>query len=185
MLRTRPAALVMVSLVIALATPHLNAQAPAGRRAVAQPTARFGLAGGLSVPAGDLGADAGLGLAVGLRAETPLRDARWALRGDLNWDRYDGSGVVNAYSYASLAGNLVHRERVSGLYQYGGLGIFSSRMRFVSGNDRRDSNLGMQAGVGFTWNRLSPRWFTEFGLTSAFTSGRSIVWFPLRAGFWF
>lgn len=168
-------------------TGRADAQAPASRRtaAPASTPVRFALAGGLSLPAGDLGADADLGVALGARAEGRLRDPRWGLRGDLSWDRYDGHSAVNAFSYVALAGNLVHYGSAGRVYQFGGLGVYNSHLRFVNGADRSNTSLGMQAGVGLALTRGSPRWFTEFGLTSAFTSGRSSVWFPVRAGLWF
>jgi len=190
MLLTRPAVLALLALASAtLAAGRADAQAPAPRRTTAPASApssvRFAFAGGLSVPAGDLGADADLGIALGVRAEGRMRDPRWGMRGDLSWDRYDGHTFANSFSYLSLAGNLVHHERTGRFYEFGGLGVYNSRMQFVNGADRSDTNLGMQAGVGVTLPSGSARWFTEFGLTSAFTSGRSSIWFPLRAGFWF
>jgi hypothetical protein len=146
---------------------------------------RFGFVGGLSLPAGDLGNEAGLGIALDLRAEGRTRYPGWALRGDLSWDRYDGRGLVNAYSYTALAGNLVHREGNGRLYEYGGLGVYNSRVAFVDGPDASDTNLGMQLGLGLDLSSTVPRLFTEFGMTSAFTSGRSSIWFPVRLGFWF
>ncbi len=166
-----------------------GAQTPGPRRVIVPAPAptpvRFALAGGLSLPAGDLGSDADLGVALGARAETRLRDPRWGLRGDLSWDRYDGHTAVSSFSYVALAGNLVHHGGSGRFYQFGGLGVYNSHLRFVNGADRSNTNLGMQAGVGMALSRGNPSWFTEFGLTSAFTSGRSSVWFPVRAGFWF
>jgi hypothetical protein len=196
MQRTRLAAcapLAFAAAVVAGATlataGRADAQTPAPRRTTAPATApssvRFALAGGLSLPAGDLGADADLGVALGARAEGQLRDPRWGLRGDLSWDRYDGHTAVSSFSYVALTGNLVHHGSSGRVYQFGGLGVYNSHLRFVNGADRSNTNLGMQAGVGLALTRGSPGWFTEFGLTSAFTSGRSSVWFPVRAGFWF
>lgn len=168
-------------------TGRADAQTPAPRRTTVPAPApvRFALAGGLSLPAGDLGADADLGIALGARAESRLRNPRWGMRGDLSWDRYDGHSAVSSFSYVALAGNLVHHGSSGRVYQFGGLGVYNSHLRFVNGADRSSTNLGMQAGVGVALTRGSPSWFTEFGLTSAFTSGRSSVWFPVRAGFWF
>ena len=170
-------------------TGRADAQTPAPRRTTAPATAtspvRFALAGGLSLPAGDLGADADLGVALGARAESRLRDPRWGVRGDLSWDRYDGHTAVTSFSYVSLAGNLVHHGASGRVYQFGGLGVYNSHLRFLNGAERSSTNLGMQAGLGVALSRGSPSWFTEFGITSAFTSGRSSVWFPVRAGFWF
>lgn len=176
--------------IVGLAIGRADAQAPTTRRAhapgeVASSPLRFAFAGGLSLPAGDLGADADVGVALGARAEERLRDPAWGLRGDLSWDRYDGHGAVISFSYVALAANLVHHERSGRFYQFGGLGVYNSRVRAFRGDDRSDTNLGMQAGFGLALNSGSPRWFTEFGLTSALTSGRSSIWFPIRAGFWF
>ena len=185
---TRLAVLALLVLTVGTLRAHrADAQARTAPRiaAPAPSSVQFALAGGLSLPAGDLGANADLGTSLDLRAEGRLRDPRWSLRGDLSWDRYDGHGFVNSYSYVALAGNLVHRERTNHLYEFGGLGVYNSRVEFVSSGTRSDTNLGMQAGLGLDLNTGIPRWFTEFGLSTAFTSGRSSVWFPVRVGFWF
>lgn len=169
-------------------TGRADAQTPAATRRTTVPAPapiRFALAGGLSLPAGDLGADADLGIALGARAENRLPNPRWGMRGDLSWDRYDGHSAVNSFSYVALAGNLVHHGSSGRVYQFGGLGVYNSHLRYVNGADRSSTNLGVQAGVGVALSHGHPNWFTEFGLTSAFTSGRSSVWFPVRAGFWF
>lgn len=146
---------------------------------------RIGVFGGLALPAGDLGNAADLGFGLGFRVEGRAHAPGWGLRGDVSWDRFDGRGTVNAYSYTALAGNLVHRERSGRFYEFGGLGVYNSRVAFVDGFDASDTNLGMQLGVGADLTSVAPRLFAEFGLTSAFTSGRSSLWFPVRLGFWF
>lgn len=163
----------------------------AAQRAVARPapapgatSLRLGLVGGLSLPGGDLGHAADAGAALGVRAEGPLRPARWSVRGDLAFDRFGGRGGVDAYSFASLAGSLVHREGVGRFYEYGGLGVYHARTSFVDALTRSDTNLGVQFGIGATFTSRAPRWFAEAGFTSAFTSGRSSIWFPVRVGFW-
>lgn len=145
----------------------------------------FGFAGGLSIPAGDLGGSSDAGFALQLRGEAPLSTARWSVRGDLGYDRFGGRGAVDTYSYTSLTANLVHRNAGDRLYQFGGLGVFNARTAFVAGVDRSSTDLGMQAGIGYDLRSAAPRWFLETGLASAFTSGRSSLWFPVRAGFWF
>ncbi len=179
------APLSMACILVALATTHAGAQ-PAQRRAAVPPApaspVSFTLTGGLGLPAGDLGQQANVGLALGLRGETRLADARWGMRGDVSWDRYDGQGVVTSYQYLALAANLVHHERGGRLYEFGGFGIYHSRVAFVDESSAGDTNLGTQAGIGLQLSDRPPRWFTEFGFTSAFTSGRSSLWFPLRVG---
>ena len=166
----------------------VTAQATRGARpAPAQPAVggvRFGLAGGLSLPAGDLGNNADGGFALGMRGEGSLRTPRWALRGDLTYDRFGGRGVVDAYSYTSLAASLVHRDAGDRFYQFGGLGVYNARTAFIDAATRSSTNLGVQAGIGFDFRTTAPRWFIETGFASAFTSGRSSLWFPVRAGFW-
>ncbi len=148
----------------------------------AQTPMRFSVVGGLSLPVGDLGNNADLGLNLGLRGEGRAIAPGWAFRGDLSWDRYDGHGGVSAYSYLALAGNLVHHAAGGRLYEFGGLGIYNSRIAFANALDRSDTNLGVQMGLGLDLSSKAPNLFTEFGLTSAFTSGRSSVWFPVRLG---
>ncbi|MEA3246386.1 MAG: outer membrane beta-barrel protein [Gemmatimonadota bacterium] len=152
--------------------------APAAR---AQTPVRFSVVGGLSLPIGDLGNGADLGLNLGLRGEGRPLAPNWAFRGDVSYDRYAGHGAVNQYSYLAFAANLVHHEAARGMYEFGGLGVYNSRVTFSNALDRSDTNLGMQMGLGFELTS-DKRVFTEFGLTSAFTSGRSSLWFPLRVG---
>jgi hypothetical protein len=148
----------------------------------AQTPVRFSVVGGLSLPMGDLGNTANLGLNIGLRGEGNASSPGWGLRGDVSYDQYDGrSGNVNTYSYLAFAGNLVHREAASSWYEFGGLGVYNSKVRLTTAVDRSDTNLGMQLGAGFEFTH-DKRVFTEFGLTSAFTSGRSSLWFPVRVG---
>jgi hypothetical protein len=153
-------------------------------KAAAQTPVRFSVVGGLSLPIGDLGNSSDLGLNLGLRGEGNTSAPGWAMRGDVSFDRYDGRGAVNSYSYLGFAGNLVHREASGKFYEFGGLGVYNSKVAFTDSFDRSDTNLGMQVGAGLDWTS-DRRLFTEFGLTSAFTSGRSSLWFPLRVGFRF
>jgi len=154
----------------------------APRGAAAQTPVQFSVVGGMSLPAGDLAGGADLGFNLGVRAEGRPLSPGWALRGDLSWDRYDGRGGVDGYSYLALAGNLVHHETGGRLYEFGGLGIYNSRTSYTNTFGTSDTNLGVQLGLGFALTRQAPNVFTEFGLTSAFTSGRSSVWFPVRLG---
>ncbi len=146
-----------------------------------QTQVRFSVVGGLSLPTGDLGNSSDLGLNIGVRGEGRPIAANWTIRGDVAYDRYEGRGAVNAYSYLSFAANLVHHERSGRVYEFGGLGFYNSRIRFDDSRQRSDVNLGVQMGVGFDITR-DQRVFTELGLTGAFTSGRSSVWFPVRVG---
>ena len=62
--------------------------------------------------------------------------------------------------------------------------MYRSEVETIAGVESKDTNLGAQLGVGM---KLSSdgRIFAEAGLTSAFTTGRSSVWFPIRVGFRF
>jgi len=146
-----------------------------------QTPVRFSVMAGFSLPAGDLGNSSDLGVNLAVRGEGLPISPGWTVRGDMAYDRYDGRGSVNAYSYISLAGNLVHHERSGRVYEFVGLGFYNSRIGFSNAQSRSDVNLGVQMGAGFDLTR-DQRVFAEFGLTSAFTSGRSSVWFPIRIG---
>jgi hypothetical protein len=146
-----------------------------------QTPVNFSLVGGLSLPIGDLGNSSEMGLNLGFRGEGRRFASGWSLRGDVSYDHYDGRGNVDAFSYVAFAGNLVHRTTGSRGYQYGGLGVYSSRVDRINISDATDTNLGVQMGLGVDLTRDS-RVFGELGLTSAFTSGRSSVWFPVRVG---
>ncbi len=187
---TRLTVLSIAALAVAIvAREPVGAQTPRpARPAPTQPASsglRFGFVGGLSIPAGDLGSSTSTGVAIAVRGETPLRAARWSARADLSYDRFDGRGFVDAYTYTALAASLVHHDLEDRLYQYGGLGVYNSRTAFVGASDVSSTDLGVHAGLGYDFRTTAPRWFLEAGLSSAFTSGRSSLWFPVRVGFWF
>lgn len=162
----------MLTLAMLLAVP---------RSAHAQTPVRFSVVGGLSLPIGDLGNGTDLGINLGVRGEGRPISPGWAFRGDVSYDRYSGRGAVDAYTYLAFGANLVHHEPGLHVYEFGGLGVYSSRVALNSSLNRSDTDLGVQMGAGFSLTKDN-RVFTELGLTSAFTSGRSSVWFPVRVG---
>jgi opacity protein-like surface antigen len=145
----------------------------------AQTTVRFSVAGGASPAVGDLGRASDVGMSLAFRGET-VRGREWGFRGDLTWDRFGSTGVVDAYEYFGLAGNLMHRDNTP-WYEFGGLGFYNQKVAFrETRNDADNLNLGMQFGVGY--NFKSPRTFLELGIANVFTSGSNSVWFPLKFG---
>jgi hypothetical protein len=180
--------LVLLGVLSAHPAAIAGAQAPPAPRQpapqAAAPSLRFGITGGLALPAGDLGDAADAGAAIALRGESRLGAPRWSLRADLAVDRFGGRGAVDTYTYTSLAGNLVHHGRSGRAYAFGGLGVYHARTAFDAALDRSSTQLGVQMGVGAGFPARAPRWFAEAGLTSAFTSGRSSLWLPVRLGFW-
>ena len=167
-----------------LAAFALAALSLAPSAARAQTPVRFSVVGGLSLPIGDLGNGTDLGLNLGVRGEGRPLSPGWAFRGDVSYDRYSGRGAVDEYTYLAFGANLVHHEPSLRFYEFGGLGVYSSRVAFNTAVNRSDTDLGVQMGAGFSLTHDN-RVFTELGLTSAFTSGRSSVWFPVRVGFRF
>ncbi len=152
------------------------------RTAHAQTPVVFSGAAALGLPIGDLGNAADVGMSLAIRGEGRLTSPGWSLRGDLSWDRFGGRGPVNAYSYVGFAGNLVHHEQNSQLYEFGGLGLYGSKTSFVDAADHDDTNLGVQMGLGLNFSPGPHTPFVEFGLTSVFTSGSNSLWFPVRFG---
>lgn len=149
--------------------------------AQAQTPVRFSVIGGMSLPIGDLGNSSNLGLSIGLRGEGKPMAPGWSWRGDIGYDRFGGRDAVDHYSYTTVAANLVHHESGGSWYEFGGLGFYASTVAFTSTINRSDTNLGMQLGGGFDLTS-DHKVFLEGGLTSAFTSGRSSLWFPVRVG---
>jgi hypothetical protein len=154
----------------------------APRAARAQTPVRFSGAAALALPAGDLGNAADVGFNLALRGEGRLSSPNWSFRGDLSWDRFPGRGIVDSYSYLSLAGNFVHRSTKSRVYEFGGLGLYGSRTDFGSSFNQETTNLGLQMGLGLELNPGPNTPFVEFGLTNVFTSGENSLWFPVRFG---
>ena len=148
----------------------------------AQTPVRFSGAAALALPIGDLGDAADAGFSLALRGEGPLGSPGWSLRGDLTWDRFDGRGGVDAYSYLGVAANVLHRGHAGRFYEFGGLGLYGSHTAFVDGLNHDDTNLGLQLGLGLDLNQGPHAPFVEFGLTNVFTPGSGSVWFPVRVG---
>jgi hypothetical protein len=171
--------LITRSVSVAVAAAVIGALTPAN--SAAQTPVGFSVVGGLSLPVGDLARSSDLGLNIGFRGEGRTMPSGWAFRGDMNFDRYAGNGTIENFTYVSFAGNLVHRTQSGRAWQYGGLGVYNSKVARTNAVDLSDTDLGVQMGVGFdmTTDRTV---FAELGLTSAFTSGRSSVWFPIRVG---
>lgn len=175
-IRTRSISRLALVALVAVAVAAL----PLAARA--QSPVSFSAVGGLSIPIGDLNSSGNIGLSLGLRGEGRRMASGWAIRGDVMYDTFGGRGGIDNLSYWGLSGNLVHRATGSTMYQYGGLGMYVSRVAPRGpGNDASDTNLGAQLGLGVDLTS-DKRVFGEFGLASAFTSGRSSAWFPIRIG---
>lgn len=154
--------------------------APATARA--QQSMTFSAVGGLSLPAGDLGKSGSTGFNLGFRGETARGASGWAWRGDVTYDQFAGKGSIDQLSYLAFALNLVHRgASSSSFYQSGGLGVYNSKVDRATGADVNDTNLGAQLGLGMNFTS-DGRVFGEAGMSSAFTTGRSSFWFPIRVG---
>jgi hypothetical protein len=165
-----------------LAAVALSAVTLASHAARAQTPVVFSGAAALALPIGDLGNAADPGINLAIRGEGRLGSPGWYLRGDLSWDRFGGRGPVDSYSYLGAAANLVHRESKSRLYEFGGLGIYGSKVNFSGNVNSSDTNLGLQMGLGLDLNPGPHTPFVEFGLTSVFTTGGNSVWFPVKFG---
>lgn len=159
-----------------------SAAALAPRAVRAQTPVFFSGAAAVALPIGDLRNAADVGMSLALRAEGKLATPGWSLRGDLSWDRFGGRGPVDSYSYLGFAGNIVHHEQQSSLYEFGGLGLYGSKTSFTDAADHDDTNLGLQMGLGVNLAAGQHAPFIEFGLTSVFTSGSNSIWFPVRFG---
>ena len=160
----------------------LAAAMVAPRAARAQTPIRFSGAVNLGLPIGDLGNAADLGYGLAFRGEGKLSSPEWDLRGDITWDRFPGRGVVDNYSYLSLAGNFVHRMPGENLYEFVGPGLYENTVSVTGGGSASDTNLGLQMGIGLDLAKGPHTPFVEFGLTSVFTSGANTLWFPVRFG---
>lgn len=146
-----------------------------------QTAVRFSVIGGISLPMGDLGGASTVGVNIGVRGEGRPIAPGWTWRGDVGYDRFGGRNAIDYYSYTTASANLVHREHNGTWYEFGGLGLYASTVAFTTAVNRSDTNLGVQLGGGFDLT-ADRRVFLEGGLASAFTSGRSSVWFPVRVG---
>jgi hypothetical protein len=145
-------------------------------------TVRFSGAAALGLPAGDLGNAADVGYSLSLRGETRLWAPEWKFRGDLSWDRFPGRGIVDAYSYLGLAGNMMHRSQGDRFYEFGGLGLYGGTTAFNNQLNQSETNLGLQMGLGLDLAPGPHTPFMEFGVTNVFTSGSNTLWFPVRFG---
>jgi hypothetical protein len=172
-MKVRNAFITACALAVATLAPHA---------AQAQTPIRFSGAAALALPIGDLGNATDLGYSLALRGEAKLWAPEWKIRGDFSWDRFPGRGIVDAYSYLGLAGNMVHRSVGDRLYEFGGLGLYGGTTSFNNQLNQSATNLGAQAGLGIDLAPGPHTPFMEFGVTNVFTSGSNTLWFPVRFG---
>ncbi len=164
----------------------LVAQAALAQRRGAGQGRQLSIAVGAGFGVGDLERQASSpGIGVALRTTTPLGASNWALRTDVAFDRFSGKGDVDNFQFFTFSSNLVHRTSAK-LYQFGGLGMYTAKSVVKPANLRTETAFGLQGGVGLELGKgnetgvVHP--FVEFGLTNVFTTGRTSVWFPVRAG---
>jgi hypothetical protein len=165
-------------LVAAVAALTVVAAPRAGH---AQTPVQFSGAVGLVLPVGNLGDAVNVGFSLALRGEGKFGSSDWGFRGDLSYDQFGGKAPINSFSYPSAAGNVLHRSHDSRFYEFGGLGLYDWRVS-APGGSNSELDLGLQLGVGYDITPGPHAMFLEFGLTNAFTSGSSSLWFPLRFG---
>lgn len=179
------AALLRAALLGAALVALVAQRAEAQRRGMSQDR-QLSIAVGAGLAVGGLSQQAsGPGIGVALRTATPLGASNWLLRTDVSFDRFSGTGDVDNNQFFTFATNAVHRTNTR-LYQFGGLGIYTAKKVLKSSTLRSETAFGLQGGVGLEFGSDreggSAHPFVEFGLTDAFTTGRTSVWFPVRVG---
>jgi len=147
-----------------------------------QDDVHFSAIASLGLPFGDLANASDIGVGLAVRAEGRLSSPGWSLRADLSWDRFNGKGTVDSYSYLGAGAEMVHRDAGSRLYEFAGLGLYNSKVNYNDALSADHTNLGMQGGVGFDLQAGGQTPFVEFGLVSVFNTGGSSVWVPVRIG---
>jgi hypothetical protein len=113
---------------------------------------RFGVQGGLSVPAGDLSDNANLGIQAGAHAKWDFRQGHGLMpRADLNL--FSSNDGVNVTNVALACDYTYHFERrATGFYALAGLNLsnYHTSWRDHSSND---SSLGLDLGAGYDFDR--------------------------------
>jgi opacity protein-like surface antigen len=177
----------LAGLVSLLVLPALlSAQATADR------PVSIGVSGGLSLPMGDLGdgVDAGYNLTGHLYFK-PASFTAVRLRADVSWDswKYKDNGVVDLGSLRTLgvSGNVIYDFPTSGTsvmrpYLLGGLGFYNSKAS--EGGSESSSDMGIQAGIGLSFNLSGFSTFAEAKYVNVFSDG-SANWIPITFGFRF
>jgi len=145
------------------------------------------LAAGALVPAGPLAAQATTGIGFDLAVRTPPVWRAFALRTDLTFDHWNGTGTTTSFDQQGQALSLV-REGAGGVYSFAGLGLFlgQEKVRLPSGSisrTRAHQTLGVQGGVGV---RRESWWggpFVEVGIVRVFGAApTAFTWIPVRGG---
>ena len=175
-------ALRAVALVAAIAAPAaLSAQT--SERAVG-----LGVSGGLSLPMGDLGDAVNSGFNItGHLYFKPAALQSVRLRADVSYDRWDYKEAVGFDGNSRLigfAGNAIFdfpTESTSMVKPYvlGGLGIYNGKDSDV---DESDTNLGLQAGAGLTFQLSGFSTFAEARFVNVFGDGGSARFVPIVFG---
>jgi opacity protein-like surface antigen len=153
-----------------------------------------GVSGGLSLPMGDLGdvANSGYNL-TGHLFFKPAALPSVRLRADVSYDRWDYRNIVRsagAEQTLGFVGNVVYdfpKASSSMLRPYvlGGLGLFRVRTSITRSGGAVgpvDSNLGLQAGGGLSFQLSDFSTFAEARFVNVFGDGGSSRYVPITFG---
>jgi hypothetical protein len=154
-------------------------------------TTSFGIAGGASLPMGDIseGAETGFNVTGSLYIR-PARFANLGFRGDIALDQFGLKNIEDG-SIRSLGFvfNGIYNIPVSAssVRPYGllGIGFFSTKTSVASGAttiSASDSNLGYQAGAGMSFQLSGFATFLEAKYVNVMTEPNSTAFVPLTFG---
>jgi hypothetical protein len=114
---------------------------------------RFGIAGGVSQPTGDLGDAADLGFNVTGTLDIAPEAIPFPLRFDLMFNRWGGDGFDGSIrSFAGIANGVFNIPTQQGglePYVLGGLGIYNNAVNADDFEDDSETDLGINFGGGF------------------------------------
>lgn len=155
-------------------------------------TVSLGVSGGLSLPMGDFGE--GLNSGYNITGHVYFKPASLQairLRGDVSFDRWavDGAGDANSRALG-FTGNVVYDFPTQSTsmvkpYVIGGLGLYNNKSSVnIGGADfsGSDTNLGLQAGAGLTFQLSGFSTFVEGKLVNVFSDGSSARFVPITFG---
>jgi opacity protein-like surface antigen len=151
----------------------------------------LGVSGGLSLPMGDFGEGLNSGFNVtGHVYFKPASLQSIRLRGDVSFDRFSVDGFDANVRSLGFTGNAIYdfptqSSSMVKPYIVGGLGLYNSKFSESVGafeGSASDTNLGIQAGAGLTFQLSGFSTFAEARLVNIFSDNTSTRFVPIVFG---
>ena len=148
----------------------------------------FGIAGGATMPMGDVGDAVKMGYHAAGIVTFSLPAMPVALRADISYDRHSWKNDVEG-NFNTIAATVNGQYTLPGVavrpYIVAGLGMYRSAGTVGDVDLDASNDLGINGGAGVRFNLGGLSTFAEARLHNVFTEGEASRWVPVSFGFMF